>query len=175
MPDVGGEDVSVLRINISKLSEGAHHHSLRATPEEIGLDSPFTKEITVEADLEKTARQLYLHVELKTGGVFTCDRCLEEFEREVSCMYGLVYIMEYRAKEDGDEEVQVISADTNFIDIGEDVRQYALLSLPQKMLCREECAGLCPTCGTNWNRAKCDCTRDKVDSRWTALEKLLKN
>jgi len=167
--------VSVLRINISKLSEGAHHRSLRATPEEIGLDSRFTKEVTVEATMEKTSRQLYLQVELKTGGVFTCDRCLEEIEREVSSTYSLVYVTDDGSGVEEDEEVQLISADTNYIDLGEDVRQFALLSLPQKMLCREDCAGLCPTCGANWNRSKCDCTHEDVDSRWTVLQKLLKN
>lgn len=167
--------MSVLRINISNLSEGAHHRSLRASPEEIGLDSRFTKEVTVEATLEKTGRQLYLQVEFKTGGAFTCDRCLEEFEREVSSTYSLVYMTDDGSGVEGDEEVQLISADTNYIDLGEDVRQFALLSLPQKMLCREDCAGLCPTCGTNRNRSKCDCTHEDVDSRWTVLQKLLKN
>ena len=170
-----GEAVSVLRINISNLSEGAHHRSLRATPEEVGLDSRFKKDVTVEATLEKTSRQLYLRVELKTGGAFTCDRCVEDFECEVSTEYSVVYVTEDRAGVEGDGEVQVISADTNIIDLGEDVRQFTLLSLPQKLLCREDCAGLCPTCGTNWNRSKCDCAHEEVDSRWTALQKLLKN
>jgi uncharacterized protein len=175
LPDIWGEAVSVLRINISKLSEGAHHRSLQATPEEIGLDSRFTKEIKVEATLEKTSRQLYLRVEFKTGGVFTCDRCLEEFEREVLSGYGLVYLTEDHAEAGENEEVQVISPDTNYIDLGEDVRQFAILALPQKMLCREDCAGLCSTCGTNLNRARCDCAHEQPDSRWSQLQKILKN
>jgi len=167
--------VSVLRINISKLSEGAHHRSLQATPEEIGLDPRFTKEVLVEAELEKTSRQLYLRVEFKTGGVFTCDRCLEEFESEVKSGYGLVYLTDDTAAAGDHEEVQVITPDTNYIDLGEDVRQFAILALPQKMLCREDCAGLCSTCGTNLNRAKCECDHDQLDSRWSALQKFLKN
>jgi uncharacterized protein len=55
------------------------------------------------------------------------------------------------------------------------VRQFTILALPQKMLCREECAGLCPSCGTNLNRARCVCTGDQLDSRWASLQKIIKN
>ena len=167
-----GEAVSVLKINISKLPEGAHERSLQATPEEIGLDSRFTKEVLVESTLEKTSRQLYVRTEFKTGGMFTCDRCLEEFEREVSSGFAAVYVTDSDGAPSDSEEVQVITPDTNIIDLGEDVRQYAVLALPSKMLCRDDCAGLCPVCGTNLNRAKCDCGKDEVDSRWSGLQKL---
>ena len=167
-----GEAVSILKINISKLPEGAHQRSLQATPEELGLDSRFTKEVLVESTLEKTSRQLYVRTEFKTVGVFTCDRCLEEFEREVSSGFRVVYVADSDGAKSDSEEVQVITPDTNIIDLGEDVRQYAVLALPPKMLCRDDCAGLCPRCGTNLNRAKCDCDKDEVDSRWSGLQKL---
>ncbi len=167
--------MSELRVNISKLPEGAHQRSLRTAPGEIGLDSCFTKEVHVEATLEKTSRQLYVRVTFSTGGHFTCDRCLEEFEREVSSSFGIVYVADGESAGSGDDEVQVISADTNMIDIGEDVRQFAILALPQKILCREDCAGLCPTCGVNLNRDKCNCQDDQGDPRWSALQKIVKN
>ena len=164
--------MTVLRINISKLPEGAHQRSLQATPKEIGLDDRFTKEVLVESTLEKTSRQLYVRTEFKTGGVFTCDRCLEEFEHEISSGFGIMYVTDSDGAESDNEEVQVISPDTNTIDLGEDVRQFAVLALPQKMLCSDDCAGLCPVCGTNLNRAKCDCKKDEIDSRWSGLQKL---
>ncbi len=164
--------MSVLTINISKLPEGAHQRSLQATPEELGLDSRFTKEVLVESTLQKTSRQLYVRAEFKTGGVFVCDRCLEEFEREISSGFGIVYVTESDGAESDSEDVQVITPDTNTIDLGEEVRQYAVLSLPPKMLCRDDCAGLCPRCGTNLNRATCDCGKEEVDSPWSGLQKL---
>ena len=167
--------MSALRINISKLSEGTHQRSLHATPAEIGLDERFTREAKIEATLEKTSRQLLLHVEFTTGGVFTCDRCLEEFETGVSSTFRVVYVMDSGGAVNNGEEVQVLSPDANYIDLAEDVRQYAILALPQKMLCREDCAGLCPSCGTNLNRAACDCRTDRVDSRWTGLQPFLKD
>ena len=167
--------MSVLRINISRLPEGSHQRSLQAKPEEIDLDQRFTKEVVVESTLEKTSCQLYARVEFKTGGVFTCDRCLEDFECEVASEFGILYVTDTEAGIADDEEVQAISPDTNTIDLGEDVRQYAILALPQKMLCRDDCAGLCPSCGTNLNRDKCSCSNDEVDSRWSGLQKFTKN
>jgi uncharacterized protein len=72
-------------------------------------------------------------------------------------------------------EVQVISPEANMIDLGEDVRQYTILALPPKMLCGDDCAGLCPSCGTNLNKKTCQCQKEEVDSRWSGLQKLPKN
>jgi uncharacterized protein len=167
--------VSVLRINVSKLSEGTHHHSLQATPAEVGLDERFNKDVRIEVALEKTSRQLFLRANVKTGGMFTCDRCLEDFESEVTSEYSLMYVTDDRGVAGGSDEVQVISPEANHIDLGEDVRQFTVLALPQKMLCREDCAGLCPRCGTNLNRATCTCQKEELDPRWSGLQKFLKN
>jgi uncharacterized metal-binding protein YceD (DUF177 family) len=168
--------MSSLRINISNLPEGTHERTLEARPEETGLDSRFSKTVHLDVELEKTSRQLYAHVQLSTGGVFTCDRCLDEFEKTVTSSYGVVYVTDARAAAEHDAaEVQVISPDASFIDLGEDVRQFAILALPQKMLCREECAGLCPSCGANLNRGPCGCSREEADPRWSDLRRLLKN
>jgi uncharacterized protein len=167
--------VSVLRINISKLSEGTHHYSLKASPDEVGLDSRFTKELHIEATLQKTTRHLYMKAEVKTGGTFTCDRCLEEFHSDVTSVYGVMFVPDQDAVEGDGEEVQVLSNDSTHIDLADDVRQFVLLGLPQKLLCREECAGLCPTCGANLNTGRCECKGEEADSRWSELQKIVKN
>lgn len=168
--------LSELRINISNLSEGIHHRSLETEPAEIGLDSRFEKKVSVSATLEKTSRQLFLQADVRTGGVFNCDRCLEDFRKDVSCAFTIVYVSDGRAAAElEDKDVQIISPGTNLIDIGEDVRQYAILALPQKLLCKEDCAGLCPSCGSNLNRGSCSCVREEMDPRWEELKKFLEN
>lgn len=167
--------MSELIINISKLSLGHHHHLLEAEPFNIGLDARFNRTVRVDASLEKSNRQLLLRVQFTTGGLFTCDRCLDEFQREVSSGYAIMYVMDNEPVDGEEGEVQVISPDTNTIDIGEDVRQYALLALPLKMLCREDCAGLCPVCGVNRNRTACHGHEDEMDPRWAVLKQILKN
>lgn len=55
----------------------------------------------------------------------------------------------------------------------EDVlREQVLLALPARTLCRQDCKGFCPRCGTNLNAAACTCDETKSDPRWTALSDL---
>jgi uncharacterized protein len=73
-------------------------------------------------------------------------------------------------------DVVYLHPETDKINIGEDVRDYALLALPMKKLCSEDCKGLCPKCGKNLNDGSCNCKDEKIDSRWEPLQKLkLKN
>ena len=166
--------MSALSINISNLSEGVHQRTLEALPEEVGLDGRFSESTVVSATLEKTSRQLYLRAEFKTGGMFTCDRCLEEFRKELAGKFQIVYVNDERAQAGiEDEEVQLLSPEANTVDLTEDVRQFITLALPQKMLCKEDCAGLCTVCGGNRNLALCDCEVEEADPRWDGLKKLL--
>jgi uncharacterized protein len=53
----------------------------------------------------------------------------------------------------------------------EDVlREQILLALPAKILCKEDCKGLCPECGRNRNTDPCDCAATSVDPRWASLQ-----
>ena len=61
----------------------------------------------------------------------------------------------------------------NILDLTEAIRQYALLTVPMKPLCHQDCAGLCPTCGINLNQASCDCPPEPADPRWSELSKLV--
>ncbi len=168
----GRNAVSSLRINISKLSEGDHSYSLSTEPPDIGLDSRFDRNVEVEALVEKANRQIVLRVESRTGGRFMCDRCLDEFRQEVKSEHTIVYVQGGDPPEElqKNQEFQYLPQDVNIVDLGEDVRQYLILSLPLKMLCKEECAGLCPMCGTNRNTSQCSCTVEETDPRWATLK-----
>lgn len=164
--------MSSLRINISKLSEGEHRYSLSTEPPDIGLDDRIDRNVDVEVVVEKANRQFLLRAEIRTHGRFVCDRCLDEFQRDVSAEYSVVYVQGGDPPEDlrQSEEILYLPADVNIIDLGEDVRQYLILSLPLKMLCKDECAGLCPVCGSNRNTTQCTCTVDETDPRWATLK-----
>lgn len=105
-----------------------------------------------------------------------CARCLEPVEFTVNRAFDLLYRplgVDKRA-----EEVAISEADT---EIGyyegdglllEDVlREQLLLASPVKLVCREDCKGLCPQCGTNLNHATCNCPQPS-DPRWAALSEL---
>jgi uncharacterized protein len=166
--------VAEFRINISKLSDGIHEYVFEAEPSKIGLDEHFSGSIRVDARLDKSLRQIFLQAKIRSQGKFACDRCLEEFLRQVDVGYSMLYIQGNRSTVDvkKEEEIQVLNADTNYIDLDDDVRQYAFLALPQKLLCRDDCRGLCPICGVNKNSSDCTCKEQKADSRWDVLKKL---
>ena len=168
--------VSELTINISRLSEGTHHYDFEAEPKNIGLDERFNKPVLVHAQLEKTGRQMRLRSEVRTMAFFTCDRCLDELERDMSSHFEVVYLTEETGVQLSDQlEVQILRPDTNILDVGEDTRQFLILSVPQKLLCRDECKGLCPKCGSNRNKVRCECVSEKTDPRWDGLKKVSLN
>ena len=106
----------------------------------------------------------------------SCARCLEPLQFTVNRAFDLLYRplgVDRRA-----EEVSISEADT---EIGyydgdalllEDVlREQVLLASPVKLVCREDCKGLCPQCGANLNNETCNC-QQPGDPRWAALSEL---
>jgi uncharacterized protein len=165
------------RINISNLSEGIHEYRFEAGSSKIGLDERFKGTVKVDARIDKSVRQIFLQAEIQAGGSFSCDRCLQDIHQELNTVYSMVYVQGARSTVDlaKEEEIQILAVDMNYIDLDEDVRQYILLTIPQKILCKEDCQGFCPTCGVNKNIASCTCGAQAVDSRWDALKKLSHN
>jgi uncharacterized protein len=165
------------RINISNLSEGIHNYHFEGEPSKIGLDERFNGTIKVEAKIDKSVRQIFLHAEIQAEGSFFCDRCLENFHQEMNTEYSMVYVQGARSTVglNKEEEIHVLSSDNNYLDLDDDVRQYLLLTIPQKLLCKDDCQGFCPTCGVNKNIASCTCGAQESDSRWDALRKLSHN
>jgi uncharacterized protein len=162
-----------MKIQVGGLSEGGHDYVFEADGKSLNLGDGIAGVVRVTARLEKTGTQVFLDVATETVGVFPCDRCLALFQRKLSPRYRMTYVFD--AEEAGQydpAEVQVISPALTVIDITEDVRQTILLAVPLKLLCGEECRGLCPACGANWNSASCDCHEETSDARWEALRSL---
>jgi uncharacterized protein len=59
------------------------------------------------------------------------------------------------------------------LDVGAWAGDAIVLSMPHKILCREDCQGLCPSCGTNLNEGTCQCPPPEADNRWSALQQLV--
>ena len=57
------------------------------------------------------------------------------------------------------------------VDLEPMAREAVMLELPQAPLCREDCLGLCPTCGVDRNEGSCDCA-PAIDPRWAVLDRL---
>jgi uncharacterized protein len=165
--------VSELTINISRLSEGTHKYVFETDAKSLDLDTRFVGPLEVQAELDKTGGQIHLKVEVGVKASLVCDRCLDGFEQRLSARYSVVYLaQEAGVRSENSEEIQYLSPDVTLLDLGEDVRQFVVLSVPQKVLCKEECLGLCPTCGANKNKTQCKCTEASEDPRWEQLRKI---
>lgn len=108
-----------------------------------------------------------------------CSRCLEAFRWPVDEPFELTY--QPRAAQASSEEREISDADFSAafydneqIDLEQLIRERIEMSLPMKPLCRQDCRGLCPVCGTNLNRGACGCTREWEDPRLAALKALKK-
>jgi uncharacterized protein len=97
-----------------------------------------------------------------------CRRCLEPVRVAVKDEAHALFA------EDGDDEaddpdVYVIPSHAHSVDIRPAVREQWLLIVPGFAVCREECRGLCPSCGADLNANPCNCDPAATDGRWDAL------
>ena len=127
----------------------------------------------------RTHQGMLVRAKLETQVKLTCSRCISEFEYLSSLImeeesFPTVDPMTGRKTEPPEEAEGVIHLDDQHVlDMSEVVRQYVLTEVPIKPLCREECPGLCPECGTNLNKEKCKCNPAPSDPRWGSLAELL--
>lgn len=95
-----------------------------------------------------------VHLDLKCEFVLShvCDRCLAEFQREYVYEFSHICV---RNSSTNDEYVVV---QDNALDLNDLAISDSLLQLPTKILCKEDCKGLCCKCGQNLNEGECDCS-----------------
>jgi uncharacterized protein len=74
-----------------------------------------------------------------------------------------------------ESEEETVLAEGQKIDLTEISQETVSIHLPMRLLCREDCKGLCPVCGTDLNDSQCGCATKQVDPRLVALSELLKN
>ena len=103
-----------------------------------------------------------------------CDRCLKDIEVPIDLSLDLLYTpAETGRGRSGEIELQERDLDfaiydNDQISLDEMVVEQLELSLPSRVLCNEECQGICPQCGVDLNAEKCDCNAP-IDPRWQAL------
>ena len=101
------------------------------------------------------------------AAVTECRRCLASVTKPVADEVHLLFA-ESGMDEADEDDVVPIPPGARELDLRPALREEWLLAVPTFALCREECLGLCPTCGADRNRSPCDC-RPSIDPRWEAL------
>jgi uncharacterized protein len=162
-------------IKISNLSDGSYNYEFEGDVAEIGLSEPYTGRYATHIELSKFQDQIILNSETKIKAVIICDRCSEEYNQGIKSEYKMVYLLRGTEEENESIDVVYLNADADKINIKDDVRDYALLAIPMKKLCTEDCKGLCYKCGKNLNEVACDCNENEIDDRLKPLLKLKNN
>jgi len=109
-----------------------------------------------------------------TNLVLPCSRCLEPVEHAVAEAFDLLYRPLGADASGKDASLGLAEMEIGYYQgagiLLEDVlKEQVLLVLPVKLLCRADCQGLCPHCGSNRNAESCNCASNVSDPRWTAL------
>ena len=168
-----------MRIELENLEGGKGHFAHVYQPEELNpIDERIrlTEPANVCGQVRLSGNQVFVTGHVETRVQVECDRCLQPVELLVSADFALDYIpgSDYESSEAAElteAELSVAVFDGEAIDVDEIVKEQIVLAVPTRVLCREDCKGLCPKCGADLNTADCTC-EPEVDSRWEALRKL---
>lgn len=161
-------------IKLNTLSAGVNHLEFPFKLAEAGLQEPFTGEGYARFTFEKTHHQLLMHCELFTEIGANCDRCGKELLRKLQNNFDFVYLFETPEEEDDSFNVRYLAPETDKVDLTQEIFDYANLSIPLKILCDENCKGLCPHCGNNLNETECNCTDSLQGSLYDKLQDIKK-
>lgn len=138
--------------------------------ETFGGGRPVTEPVRCTGQVRNTAGVLVLTGTLETRLHGTCDRCATEFSQEVRFPVEAILVRELADEDNADEWAFLLDGDNADLD---DIMTTAfVLSMDSKLLCSEDCKGLCAKCGKNLNEGPCQCKPD-VDPRFAALQQLL--
>ncbi len=125
-----------------------------------------TGDITVALRLESLNDGITAAGEVRAPWSGTCRRCLDELSG-----VAVAAVEELYQRELTDEDAFAI--EDNQLDLVPMVREAILLELDTELVCRDDCAGLCPVCGIDRNTSTCDCVTEVRDERWAALDGLV--
>ena len=103
------------------------------------VDLTYLEEIQLNGNVEKFRDNLTFRGHLSSRVEHRCARCLKPVEEVIDQPFEVIYDIK-----DRDE-----------VDTLEDMREILILNHPERFLCREECPGLCPQCGTDLNVSSC--------------------
>ncbi len=152
-----------MQINVAQLmKESTGATRTLEVDDSLRLDTATDCRIRGQAELLRTKTGVLVRGTFVGSTRLTCSRCLSPFEHPLAFEIEEEFLPTVEVSTGVaiplDEDSAPFTIDEHHIlDLGEPLRQYGLLAMPMKPLCRHDCAGLCPHCGVNLNQASCDC------------------
>lgn len=133
------------------------------------LTGPVAVELTVSTT---RSGQMVARGSARAPARHRCRRCLDDVSRTHEVDLQLVWTHPDDLDHQDDGELRALDPGASELDLRPAIREELLLAVPAYVVCRADCAGLCPQCGANRNEETCDCTREEADPRWDALRAL---
>jgi uncharacterized protein len=140
----------------------------------VGFDGP----LAIHVRISRVDSQFMLEGTMAGRIRVRCDRCLATFQKALESEFRLILAVG-PASDTGEGDFELSAKDMlvdfvtqDRIDLHEIVKEQIYLSLPMKGLCREDCAGLCPSCGENLNSGQCRCDRSRGHPAFLKLNRL---
>jgi uncharacterized protein len=169
-----------MRIELENLEGGKGDFAHVYQPDELNpVDERIrlTEPATVRGKVRLSGNEVFVNGHIDTRAQVECDRCLQQIELPVSADFVLEYITgsDYASSNMAEltEDAMAVSVfDGQAIDVDEIVKEQIVLAVPTRVLCREDCKGICPECGIDKNTGECQCVTDDIDPRWAALKNL---
>jgi uncharacterized protein len=165
--------VTALNLRTLKLRSGEQfrdEREIQLQPLELGGQRylPVPEKVPAELTITRASTGDVFELAFRVRLYGPCFRCLEDAVLDLP-----ISAREYQATApEGDEELRTPYLEDDKLDLSAWARDALALELPDKILCRPECAGLCPVCGKNLNDEPHDHGEPEPDSRWSALAQL---
>jgi uncharacterized protein len=162
--------LSLRQIKLRSGEEYRDEIELELEPFELGGERylPVPDKVPAELALTKASTGTVLELGFAARLHGPCYRCLGDAVLEVP-----IAAREYQANNpEGEEDLRTPYVTDDNLDLTAWSRDAIALALPDKILCRADCAGLCPMCGKNLNEDPHEHDEEQSDSRWSALESL---
>jgi uncharacterized protein len=151
------------QINVAQLlKEGIGATRAFEIDETLYLDETTQCHVQGDVELLRTRRGILVRGTFAGTSRLVCSRCLDFFEYPLAFrieeeFLPLVDVTTGIALPLDDDPTTFTIDDRHILDLSEAIRQYALLAIPMKPMCRPDCGGLCPQCGANLNQQHCQC------------------
>ena len=141
---------------------------------ELGIDDPrLDGDVAVTVDLVSTLDRILARGTFAVAQRDACSRCLAPIEHRLTTTASEQYRPDTPTDDhDDDAFLDSFPIEHGQLDLTPMVRETVLLGIPDAPLCRPDCRGLCPVCGTDLNAASCTCDLTPRDERWAVLDQL---
>ncbi len=152
-----------MKVDVSSIKY--HLGAMKLVDEKIELDDlsitgrvvEFPEPIHLELQVTNSGDEYLVIGRVHAMPIVECNRCLEKFKYPLN-----IEFMETISKE-------ALGSD-NLIDLDDSITEHLILEMPIKIICDENCKGLCPRCGQNLNLKECGCDRQVIDPRLIKLK-----